>query len=96
MAIALFLEQLEYVVVDAKMSEHLYIQSQDASMFQLEHFVCTLFQPEHPPGYAPAPRLWNLTSTSLRSASETWNMARGFRFMKLATNTSGIWPMRVL
>jgi hypothetical protein len=47
--------------------------------------------------HAPAaPWLWNFTSTSLRSSSDTWNIARGFRFMKLATKTSGIWPMRVL
>src|SRR5579863_4204062 len=43
---------------------------------------------------APAP--WNFTSTSLRSASETLNISRGLRVMKLATNTSGICPMRVL
>lgn len=37
-----------------------------------------------------------LTSTCLRSSSLTLNMDRGFRFMKLATKTSGIWLMRVL
>jgi hypothetical protein len=37
-----------------------------------------------------------LTSTSLRSSPVTLNMDRGLRFMKLATKTSGIWPMRVL
>jgi len=72
----------------------LYIQSQTAHVFQLEH-SSDMFRLEHSPAYAPAPLLWNFTSTSLRSSSETWNMARGFRFMKLATNTSGIWPMRV-
>ncbi len=54
------------------------------------------FRQERSPAYAPALWPWNFTSTSLRSSSDTWNMARGFRFMKLATNTSGIWSMRVL
>jgi hypothetical protein len=45
--------------------------------------------------YAPAAP-WNFTSTSLRSSSDTLNMERGFNSMKLATNTSGICPMRVL
>ena len=50
----------------------------------------------HTSNYAPAAPFWKLTSTWRRSSSETLNMERGFRFMKLATNTSGIWPMRVL
>jgi hypothetical protein len=31
-----------------------------------------------------------------RSSSDTLNIWRGLRFMKLATKTSGIWAMRVL
>ena len=56
--------------------------------------VSRVFRPEHST-YAPAAP-WKLTSTSLRSSSETLNISRGFRLMKLATKTSGICPMRVL